>query len=161
MKRLRKVTIQNKHSEAPIKIRGGVVPLIEPGPKVEDTFFSKENMKQVYKEIKTTSKLPLNTNFVDVLLVIMKKTWTLPEMRKRIMTVDHDTALQHLNHITKEKGLLYISNQYQKQEKLKEIEATRKELKKLYNQATNKEHFQTLVQSRFPLKQTKRVVTSG
>ncbi len=151
MKRLRKVTIQNKHEDEPMKIRGGLVPLIEPEPNVHDTFFSKKNMKQVYKEIKGTSKLPLNTNFVDVLLVIMKKTWSLPEMRKGIMTVDHNTAIQHLNHVTKEKGLLYISNQYQKQEKLKEIESTRKEIKELYNKATNKEHFQTLVQSRIPL----------
>jgi len=151
MKRLRKVTIQNKHDEIPMNIRGGYVPLIEPGHSVEDTFFSKENMKKVYREIKAASKLPLNTNFVDVLLIIMNKTWSLPEMRKGIMTIDHDSAIQHLNHVAKEKGLMFISNQYEKQSKLEEVEKTKKKIKKLYNQSTNKEHFQTLVQSHIPL----------
>lgn len=153
-KRMRKATFkpQNKHVEAPMEISGGA-PLLPPGPNIHDIFFSKSNMKSLYKDIKASSNLPLNTNFVDTLLVIMKKTWTLPDTRKRVQTGIHDPdqVMAELNSVVKEKGLLYVSTQFEKKQKITQVHETREELRRLYNQAKNKEDFQSLVQSRFPL----------
>lgn len=149
IKKLRKVTIQNKHEESPMEINS--METFDDGPDIHTLFFSTLNMKKVYLEIKKSSELPLNTNFVDILLIIMKKTWSLPETKNFVRMADRDIALKKLNELIKEKGLLYISNQYEKQQKIDEVQETKDELIKLYNKATNKEHFQKLVQSRFPL----------
>lgn len=120
---------------------------------VKEMLFSKDNVKQLYQEIKDESQLPINSNFVDSLLAIIKRVWTLPNTRKfvHMNSGNPQEVINELNGIVKKKGIAFVSEQYDKKQKIDEVFQTRNELRKLYNESKNKEHFQTLVQTRIPL----------
>lgn len=122
--------------------------------RLRKNFMSLENVRKLFLELRSRTELPVNTEFIEDLVKIMKKTWNSLRVKNKWKVKG---LLPQLNEMVlteslKELGLRYKLTQEAKKN-LKKAQETYTLLVNTYNDCKDKEDFQSLVQSRIPLDQ--------